>query len=257
GGEAFAFNDNVYIVGGHNTIPLSSVERATILPDGTLEEWKRDTPLTDARVGAGIGVSNNVVYVVGGSNEGEYLRSVLRAYFVEGKPLGYWADDMQLATNAVFKRASVPLDAKNHFEKGWIFFMEKQYENSALEYELGIQIIPDFPQPYNMLGTALHNGKMFQKAIEAYGKAIKLEPGFGPFYFNKGNSHLALNQKVEAEAMFRKAMQLSPGFLNAKVRLFQLLSKEGRCAEIIAPLQELTSSYPENEFLKKISTRCM
>lgn len=62
---------------GDNNIPLASVERAVIHPDGSLGEWRHHSYLTTPRRGLKAELVENHLYAIGGYN-GQFLRSTER-----------------------------------------------------------------------------------------------------------------------------------------------------------------------------------
>jgi len=62
---------------GDNNIPIASVERAVILPDGSLGEWHHHSYLTTPRRGLKVEQVNGQLYAIGGYN-GQFLRSTER-----------------------------------------------------------------------------------------------------------------------------------------------------------------------------------
>jgi len=95
----------VFTLGGFQDGYLSSVERATSLPNGGLSHWVDTTPLPQPKEGAAVAVdepapssqgppSGNAdrhLYILGGSREGAYLQDVEWAVVNPQGELGYWA----------------------------------------------------------------------------------------------------------------------------------------------------------------------
>jgi len=95
----------VFTLGGFQDGYLSSVERATSLPDGSLSAWAEAAPLPRPKEGAAAAVDDPLpsaserpsnaagrrLYLLGGSREGEYLRDVEWAVVNDRGELGYWA----------------------------------------------------------------------------------------------------------------------------------------------------------------------
>jgi tetratricopeptide (TPR) repeat protein len=52
-----------------------------------------------------------------------------------------------------------------------------------LAYEKAIEINPDNYETYNNMGGAYVGLSEFEKAIEAFKKAIEIEPDFAVFYY--------------------------------------------------------------------------
>ena len=80
---AASYNGYLYALGGgggevgDNNMPLASVERAVIHPDGSLGKWQHHSYLTTPRRGLKVEVVGNHLYAIGGYN-GQFLRSTER-----------------------------------------------------------------------------------------------------------------------------------------------------------------------------------
>jgi tetratricopeptide (TPR) repeat protein len=57
-------------------------------------------------------------------------------------------------------------------------------------------------------GTALFSQGKYNEAIQAYDKAIELNPNLVLAWYNKGNAFKALGRISEADAAFAKAKEL-------------------------------------------------
>lgn len=73
---------------GDNNVPLASVERAKINPDGSLQPWQQHSYLSTPRRGLKASVVDNRLYAIGGYN-GQFLKSI------EHLELGNSADTRQ------------------------------------------------------------------------------------------------------------------------------------------------------------------
>lgn len=257
GGDAILINNNIYVVGGQNTIQLSAVDRASILSNGTLGKWSQDTPLPSSRVGVALAEWNNVIYAIGGYNDnGEYLQEVSRTYYVSEKPLGIWTNDPELIAIASKTDEKLPLDADNHFQLGIQRYREKRYDEAIVDLQLGIKVDQKLAQPHNLLGLIYHTKKMFDKAIDQYKKAIQLVPTFVPAYFNMGNVYLEMKEIQKSENLYRESLRLAPGFFEAKIKLLQLLVETDRCKEAEPDLKSLSIKKPENDVIQSLKRHC-
>lgn len=256
GGDAVTLDDVVYVIGGQNTIPLSAVDKASILPDGNLTEWSKDTPLPSSRVGVALTAWNNVVYAIGGYSGEKYLREALRAYSVPGRTLGAWVNNPDLIASAAEADKMMPKDADNHFLLGIKKYKEKKYEEAIIELQLGIKVKEGLAQPHNLLGLIYHTKKMYPEAVNQYKTAIQLKPTFAPAYFNLGNVYFEMERIKKSEEMYRESVRLAPGFIDAKVKLLQLLAETDRCAEAKPKLQLLAEENPKNKSIQSLKKRC-
>ena len=94
-----------------------------------------------------------------------------------------------------FKEAKIKCDEiKKHFDKnveflniyGFVFFNLNNYEKAVDQWEKAIKIDPKFVDGLNNLGNALSKIKKFDEAINYLNKALKLKPNFFETYFTFG-----------------------------------------------------------------------
>lgn len=91
---------------------------------------------------------------------------------------------------------------------------------------------------YKRLGTANYNVNDLQGAIEAWTKAIELDPGApGEMRNNIGNALRDLEQYEKAEAAYREALQAEPTRWTAAVNMAGMLKDQGELAKAVAVLE--------------------
>ena len=71
---------------------MASVEHAEIQADGSLGPWSSTTPLSTPKEGCAALWVDGVIYVIGGSRQGVYLRDVELGWVNQAGELGYWAN---------------------------------------------------------------------------------------------------------------------------------------------------------------------
>ncbi len=81
---------------GDNNVPLSSVERAKINADGSLQDWRHHSYLTTPRRGLTAAVINKRLYAIGGYN-GQFLKSTEFIALGAGQQPAQWRPATQLA----------------------------------------------------------------------------------------------------------------------------------------------------------------
>ncbi len=90
--SAFAFDNYLYIVGGHDGIQrLSSVEMAHVSSDGKITAWTPQPDLNHQRSATAIATSGRYTYIAGGIDDQGVLRSVEMAQIGSHGKLGYIA----------------------------------------------------------------------------------------------------------------------------------------------------------------------
>ena len=80
------------------------------------------------------------------------------------------------------------------------------------------------PLTHINLGSALDNKRKFAEAEAAFRKAIELKPDYAAAYNNLGNALREQKKLAEAEAAFRKAIELKPDYAEAHNNLGNALT---------------------------------
>jgi tetratricopeptide (TPR) repeat protein len=104
------------------------------------------------------------------------------------------------------------------------------------------------PQPaiYNDLGFVLERQGLSDEAVEAYRKAIKLDPGSASAHYNLGSALARSGQFAEAERHLRSALKKSPN-TQTYTGLGIVLWQTGRPDEAIVNLRAAIEADPKNE----------
>jgi Flp pilus assembly protein TadD len=104
-------------------------------------------------------------------------------------------------------------------------YYQSQFEQSHLLIVRYVKLNPLDSDGHNVLGILLSNLKRYDEAEAAYRKAIDLNPSYATAYYNLGNllSDENLKRYDEAEAAYRKAIDLNPSYATAYSNLGLLL----------------------------------
>jgi superkiller protein 3 len=91
----------------------------------------------------------------------------------------------QPSSTAATQHAATP----SHYNLGVALKAKGQLEEAIEAYRKAIQLDPNYANAYSNLGSALYDKGQLEEAIEAYRKAIQLDPNYADAY---GNLALAL-----------------------------------------------------------------
>lgn len=83
-----------------------------------------------------------------------------------------------------------------------------EYEMVMRDYEMVIELAPDFPYAWFNKANLLSAQKDYDASIEHYNQAIRIYPDFGEAYFNRGLTYLMLDKLEEAVLDLSKAGEL-------------------------------------------------
>jgi serine/threonine protein kinase/cytochrome c-type biogenesis protein CcmH/NrfG len=120
------------------------------------------------------------------------------------------------------------------------------------------QALTENAQAWFFLGFVCGRLRDAAGAAAAYETAIQLNPKFAESYFNLGHIYAQEKKFSEAEALFRKVVELAPGYVDeALYNLAVVIERQGRTQESRRLLEQALSFNPRNEkaqsYLAKVS----
>jgi serine/threonine protein kinase/Tfp pilus assembly protein PilF len=92
-----------------------------------------------------------------------------------------------------------------NIEGRYYFFATGELEKAAQTFELWQQTYPRDGGPYRMLGIISANLGNWEKALEEFREALRLDPTNVANYLNLGSAYTNLNRLDEAEAVYKQA----------------------------------------------------
>lgn len=108
--------------------------------------------------------------------------------------------------------------------------LKGDYDQAIYHYQIAIKYNPNSYDAYANLGTALSNKGLLESALEKYHQALKLKPNWAEVYSRIG--HIIKQEKMEeAIALFEKAIEVKPQFVEAHQQLCDLLSHTTKLAQ--------------------------
>ena len=129
----------------------------------------------------------------------------------------YAADDWDNAIKqltvalSVAKPNKAALDpATIYFYRGNAYYNQKEYDRAIEDYNQALKLNPKLVAAFNNRGIAYGNKGEYDRAIADYNQALKLNPRFAQAFYNRG---IAYNYKKEydrAIADFNQALLLNP-----------------------------------------------
>ena len=100
--------------------------------------------------------------------------------------------------------------AEEYFLEGNQDLYKSKFDKAIEAYEKAIEIKPDKDEAYYAIGVVYTNLSKFEKAIEAYEKAIKIKPDKYEAYYSIGVAYASSNKFKEAIKAYKKAIEIKP-----------------------------------------------
>ena len=141
------------------------------------------------------------------NTEGEAI-GVATAYLREGQNLNF-AIPVEKIDSLLYKKAANELSATDWFEKGLALMESGKYQDAIEAYSKAIELNPEYAWAYCNRGIAYRNLEDYRQAIRDYDKAIELDPKDADIYCNRGNAYGSLGDYRQAIRDYDKAIELN------------------------------------------------
>jgi Tfp pilus assembly protein PilF len=129
------------------------------------------------------------------------------------------------ATELYKESIAVCPTAEAHTFLGWVYSMERRWEEAIAECHRAIAVDPEFGNPYNDIGAYLIELGRIDEAmpwLERAKSAVRYEPRHYP-HINLSRVHVLRNDIVAAARELRAAVDIEPGHAAARRELHRLM----------------------------------
>ncbi|MGC2235519.1 MAG: protein kinase [Pyrinomonadaceae bacterium] len=113
--------------------------------------------------------------------------------------------------------------SKEFYRQGDKFYSQKKYDKAIEAYTKAIELNPNDFGLYNNRAVVYHATGEYEKAIADYGKAIELNPYHFSSFNNRGAAYEDIGNIEQAINDYRKALELDPDSKLAKDNLKRIL----------------------------------
>jgi len=96
------------------------------------------------------------------------------------------------------------------FHRGNAYVMKRQYDRAIEDYDQAIRLNPNDVKSFFNRGFTYSNKGQFDHAIEDYDQAIRLNPNYAEAYDARGNAYANKSQYDRAIEDYGQAIRLSP-----------------------------------------------
>ncbi len=125
-------------------------------------------------------------------------------YFQEA----YEEDNAEQAIVLYQKAIGIKPDDAAYYNMGNAYGELGEYQKAINAYQKAIEIKLDMHEAYNNMGNAYNELKEYQKAINACQKAIEIKPDNHEAYYNMGNAYNKLKEYQKAINAYKKAIEI-------------------------------------------------
>jgi len=135
-------------------------------------------------------------------------------------------------------------EGEKHMVLGLDAAMKGNAEEVLAHYKELVRLFPNDERAHTLLGN-LHFGRQeYDAAVKEFVRATAIDPSFSQPYNQLGYAYRFLDKLEDAEAVFKKYVQLIPDDPNPHDSYAELLMKRGRFAESIAAYEKALSLDP-------------
>ncbi|HOI31031.1 MAG TPA: tetratricopeptide repeat protein [Melioribacteraceae bacterium] len=124
----------------------------------------------------------------------------------------YWKDGITLWQQNI---DAAPLNPVPHNNLGTYYYSKKEYDKAIQQYTRAIKLDSNYSDAYNHRGIAFRDRNMFLTALSDFNKAIELSNKNPMYWNNKGYTYQGMGLIDSAIFYYRKAIHKSPDYHNA------------------------------------------
>jgi tetratricopeptide (TPR) repeat protein len=172
---------------------------------------------------------------------------------IEEKKRGRIFDAIKLLEEAVHL---APNFFHAHNNLGILYHSTKRYSDAETEFKRSHELNPKSAAPLSNLGSlyieeaALKEdheeaGIVLDQALDSLEQAVKLNPRSASAYFLLGQANYRSSFLEEAEAAFKKGMEINPNFGGARLMLANVYVKQERWLEVLDLLDTYLRENPK------------
>ena len=141
-----------------------------------------------------------------------------------------------------------PNMAEIYCNLGSIYAKSKKWQQAIEHYQKSTIIEPSCAAPYRNLAKVWDELGEYNKSEECFLKALEIDPGLisAKNHFDLAHDLAEENQLDKAIACYQNCIKIEPKYLNAYVRLAQILEKSGRTEEALYYYKKLAQLQTQN-----------
>jgi len=135
-------------------------------------------------------------------------------------------------------------EVENHILLALIHLERREYDVVIKECKQAIEIEPDLPEVYNILGIAYRRKGQVDRAIKEYQKVLRFQPGLSEVHYNLGIAYTKKGKIDEAIKEYQKSIELNPYYAKAYSNLGYIYLQKKMIDEAIRECQKALKIFP-------------
>lgn len=125
-----------------------------------------------------------------------------------------------------------------HYKLGRVLLDADRFEGAIAAFERAVALTPTYRAHFH-LASCYHRLERYREAVDHYRRAIDLRFDSEWAWLNLGASLAGVDAHDEAAAAYREALRISPGLVDARIRLAELYAKHASHREAVEELDRI------------------
>jgi len=164
------------------------------------------------------------------------------------KQTSYWQNSEALARRALVCTTN---NYVAHLILGNALSQQGYAEAAADEFQLALQINPNYAPAQNNLGNLCLQKNEVDEAVGHFEQALSIRPDFTQAHENLADAFLREGRVDEAITHYERALQIYPDYAEANYNLGNAFFQKGRVDDAITHYERALQLQPENEQIQK------
>ncbi|MEZ7891658.1 MAG: tetratricopeptide repeat protein [Candidatus Wallbacteria bacterium] len=150
---------------------------------------------------------------------------------------------MGIINNVSFEKK---MEANDSFDYGITFEMKGEFDKAENAFLKALEIDPAFAEAYNKLGDVCMKKGKFIDAIENYKKSIELKPDVENSHYDLGCAYLRLGQYEDALAELKNSLKLDPNHFEIYAQIGCIYVEKGEYFNALECFKKAIADDPTN-----------
>jgi Flp pilus assembly protein TadD len=163
------------------------------------------------------------------------------------KQTAYWRNTETLWAHTVDCTTN---NAMGHYSLGDALSQKGSEDEAITQYQMALQIVPDFVEVHDNLGVALMQMGRVDEAITQFKMALQIKPDNPKARNNLGFALIRRGRADEAIPCFQLALETKPDYVQARINLANAFLQKGNIGEAMAHFQKALQIEPANPVLQ-------